>query len=196
MIQKYKIPVTWEMMGDFEVEADCLEQALEIIEDSDALPKNASYVETSMLVNRQCLEAEYGKYGGEIYERPDLYGSLIKAEEKQGDIRPKFYRLIQTGPTPLYVISYAGVVLVEGKSSVELHRRHENISSISIEQEMVPRPMVAARSEVRLLLLHISDSDPFYNQTISYKIEPVDFMEYFISVEEYQKPSGKETPNE
>ncbi len=53
------IPVTYQMAGEYHVEADTLEQAKEKVLDADppydALPKNAEYVDDSMEVNEEVL---------------------------------------------------------------------------------------------------------------------------------------------
>lgn len=57
---KIKLPVTWEMCGMVEIEADSIEEAIEkFYEDSDhiALPDDCCYVEASFGLS--CEEPEY-----------------------------------------------------------------------------------------------------------------------------------------
>lgn len=57
---KFTIAVTWEMAGEFEVEADTLEQAIEMVEDDDdtyAVDKaDGEYVDDSFKVNKEFCE--------------------------------------------------------------------------------------------------------------------------------------------
>jgi len=48
----YKIPVTWEVYGTVEIEADSLDEAIEIalIDPSIPLPKESDYVDDSWTV--------------------------------------------------------------------------------------------------------------------------------------------------
>lgn len=43
---KFSVPVTWVMWGNVEVEADSVEEAIELAYDKD-LPKDAAYLEHS-----------------------------------------------------------------------------------------------------------------------------------------------------
>lgn len=55
-MKKFKIPVTWEMSGFVEVEAESLEDAVERFDngygDMCGLPKNSEYIEESL--RRSC----------------------------------------------------------------------------------------------------------------------------------------------
>jgi len=53
----YKIPVSWEMFGYVEVNADSLEKAIEIAEsESSALP-NGNYLENSFKIDIEGIES-------------------------------------------------------------------------------------------------------------------------------------------
>ena len=50
----YKIPCSWVMSGTVEIEAESLEKALEIAEDSD-LPEQGEFVEGSYKVDHEMI---------------------------------------------------------------------------------------------------------------------------------------------
>ena len=50
----YKIPCTWQMSGVYYIEAESLEKALEIAEDSN-LPEDASFVDGSYEVDHEMI---------------------------------------------------------------------------------------------------------------------------------------------
>ena len=57
MKKKFKIPVTWEMFGFVEIEAESLEEAMDIAEGDDIeLPDEKHYVDASWEVNRDVAE--------------------------------------------------------------------------------------------------------------------------------------------
>ena len=62
---KYKIPVSWTMVADMEIEADSLDEAIEKAEEAN-LPDDAEYCDSSFEVNTEL-----------VYGCPDCYG-LIK----------------------------------------------------------------------------------------------------------------------
>jgi len=49
---KYKIPVVWSMIGQHEIEADSLQEAIELAEDLP-LPKDGDYLEGSFEVDQE-----------------------------------------------------------------------------------------------------------------------------------------------
>lgn len=57
---KFTIAVTWEMAGEFEVEADTLEQAIKMVEDDedtyDVDGADGEYVDFSFKVNKEFSE--------------------------------------------------------------------------------------------------------------------------------------------
>ena len=50
----YKIPCTWQMSGVYYIEAESLEKAFEIAEDSD-LPEQGEFVEGSYKVDHEMI---------------------------------------------------------------------------------------------------------------------------------------------
>lgn len=53
----FKIPVSWEVSADIEIEADTLEQAIKLAEDDDIpLPQDWDYVDASWTVNKEMAE--------------------------------------------------------------------------------------------------------------------------------------------
>lgn len=51
-MKKWTIPVSWEMCGTVEIEANTLEEALEMAwSDSVDIPKNGSYIDASWRVD-------------------------------------------------------------------------------------------------------------------------------------------------
>lgn len=57
---KYKIPVSWQVYGVAEIEANSLQEAIELVED-DAfpLPENAEYVDGSFEIDYDIVQFEY-----------------------------------------------------------------------------------------------------------------------------------------
>ena len=52
-MKTYKIPCVWEVYGHLEIEAESLEDAIEIAENDDTnLPVESSYIETMEFVSR------------------------------------------------------------------------------------------------------------------------------------------------
>lgn len=47
MSRTWKVPVTWEMYGVVEVEADTLEEAVELAVEVEPLPDDAEYIDGS-----------------------------------------------------------------------------------------------------------------------------------------------------
>ena len=63
-MQKYKIPCVWEVYGYIEIEAETLQDAIELAEQDDRpLPKESSYIEGSFWVD----------YDGIDYEENDIF---------------------------------------------------------------------------------------------------------------------------
>ena len=53
----YEIPCTWEVYGTIEIEADSLEEAIELAERDDApMPDDSDYVDGSFQVDRDIAE--------------------------------------------------------------------------------------------------------------------------------------------
>ena len=53
----YEIPCTWEVYGTLEVEADSLEEAIELAERDDSpMPDESDYVDGSFQVDRDIAE--------------------------------------------------------------------------------------------------------------------------------------------
>jgi hypothetical protein len=58
MSRIYKLPVSWEVIATQEVEADSLEEAIMIAEETNLdLPKNSEYLDGSYEVNRELVYA-------------------------------------------------------------------------------------------------------------------------------------------
>lgn len=57
-MKTFKLPVTWEMYGEMVVEAESLEEAIELAEqDTMDIPiPEGDYVDASLTVNREILE--------------------------------------------------------------------------------------------------------------------------------------------
>lgn len=56
-MNKYRIPVTWEMFGAIEVEAESLEEAIKLAENDDqCLPPDGEYVDGSWVVDSEFAE--------------------------------------------------------------------------------------------------------------------------------------------
>lgn len=57
---KFKVSCTWEVIGDFEVEAESLDDAIDKVENSeepfDGLPSDSEYVDGSFQVIPDCCE--------------------------------------------------------------------------------------------------------------------------------------------
>lgn len=65
MSKKYTIPVTWEMFGTIEVEADSLVEAIEMVKNDEdkngkqfSLPRDQTYSEGSFLISDGCETKE------------------------------------------------------------------------------------------------------------------------------------------
>lgn len=57
---KYKIPVSWIMFANIEIEANSLEKAIEKVEQGETpLPKTGRYVEDSFGIDFVLLDEEY-----------------------------------------------------------------------------------------------------------------------------------------
>lgn len=56
---KYRIPVSWEMYGHVEVEADSLEEAISIAESDETPLPEGSYVNASFEVDHEGAYDEY-----------------------------------------------------------------------------------------------------------------------------------------
>ena len=53
----YEIPCTWEVYGTIEIEADSLEEAIELAERDDSpMPDDSDYVDGSFQVDRDIAE--------------------------------------------------------------------------------------------------------------------------------------------
>jgi hypothetical protein len=56
----FTVPVNWQMAGEYSVEAETLEEAIEKVFDAEppyeCLPKGGEYVDDSMTVNHDCLK--------------------------------------------------------------------------------------------------------------------------------------------
>ena len=53
----YEIPCTWEVYGTIEIEADSLEEAIELAERDDSpMPNDSDYVDGSFQVDRDIAE--------------------------------------------------------------------------------------------------------------------------------------------
>ena len=53
----YEIPCTWEVYGTIEIEADSLEEAIELAERDDSpMPDDSDYVDGSFQVDRDVAE--------------------------------------------------------------------------------------------------------------------------------------------
>ena len=58
MSRIYKLPVSWEVIATQEVEADSLEEAIMIAEETNLdLPENSEYLDGSYEVNRELVYA-------------------------------------------------------------------------------------------------------------------------------------------
>lgn len=57
-MSRFKIPVTWEMYGEYVIEADTLEQAIEqAYSSSQSLPNEKHYIDDSLIVDTEsCKE--------------------------------------------------------------------------------------------------------------------------------------------
>lgn len=55
---KYKIPCSWQMYGMMEIEADSLEEAVEIANSDEQNLPEGSYVEASFEVDEEILDFE------------------------------------------------------------------------------------------------------------------------------------------
>jgi hypothetical protein len=54
----YKLPVSWEVIATQEVEADSLEEAIMIAEETNLdLPENSEYLDGSYEVNKEIIES-------------------------------------------------------------------------------------------------------------------------------------------
>ena len=57
MSKYYEIPCTWEVYGTVEIEADSLEEAIELAERDDSpMPDESDYVDGSFQVDRDIAE--------------------------------------------------------------------------------------------------------------------------------------------
>ena len=57
MSKYYEIPCTWEVYGTVEIEADSLEEAIELAERDDSpMPDDSDYVDGSFQVDRDIAE--------------------------------------------------------------------------------------------------------------------------------------------
>ena len=56
-MKTYKIPVSWEVYGSLEIQADSLEDAIMKAEDS-CLPRNGEYIEGSFRIDHEVI-SEY-----------------------------------------------------------------------------------------------------------------------------------------
>lgn len=58
-MKKYKIPCVWEVYGHMEIEAETLQDAIELAEQDDRpLPKESSYIEGSFWVDYDGIDHE------------------------------------------------------------------------------------------------------------------------------------------
>ena len=53
MKKTYKIPVIYEMAGDYEIEAESLEEAVNVALYEKPLPENAEYLSDSIFVDKE-----------------------------------------------------------------------------------------------------------------------------------------------
>ena len=53
-MKTYKIPVSWEVYGCLEIQANSLDEAIEMAEDS-ALPQNGEYIEGSFSIDHEVI---------------------------------------------------------------------------------------------------------------------------------------------
>ncbi len=57
----FKIPCSWQMYGSLEIEADDLDEAVELAYSNEcSLPDNGSYVDASFEVDHESVEDERG----------------------------------------------------------------------------------------------------------------------------------------
>lgn len=54
-MKTYKIPVTWSVIGQVEIDAESLEEAILKAEDAN-LPTDSDYLEGSFSVDHDCIE--------------------------------------------------------------------------------------------------------------------------------------------
>lgn len=52
------IPCSWEVSGEYEIEAKSLDEALKIAELNDDLPKEQTYIDSSFRIDYDCAEAD------------------------------------------------------------------------------------------------------------------------------------------
>jgi hypothetical protein len=57
---KFKIPVYWHVYGEYEVEANSLNEAIQLVEDGtppyDGLPSEPEYIDDSLRVNMEIVK--------------------------------------------------------------------------------------------------------------------------------------------
>lgn len=60
MKKKFKIPVTWEVFGEMEIEAENLEEAYDIARESP-LPEDGEYISESFQIDYDYAEAKLSR---------------------------------------------------------------------------------------------------------------------------------------
>ena len=80
MSKKYKIPVSWQMYGYMDIEAEDWDEAIEIAnDDATSLPSNADYVDGSFEVDHDIIEFEREEAREKIRRKVD--GEDIEEQE-------------------------------------------------------------------------------------------------------------------
>ena len=70
MGKKYKIPVSWQMYGYMDIEAEDWDEAIEIAnDDATSLPSNADYVDGSFEVDHDIIEFEREEEADKLINR-------------------------------------------------------------------------------------------------------------------------------
>lgn len=137
-MKTWKIPMSWTVTGVAEIEANTLEEAIEIARTDDSLPlpeENASYIEGSCEVgsdNIEFIRAYYNKDQTDDLESPLRYHVCGLGYDKNSCVID--YE-VNFGDFDTYEEAYALFIKLQHKEAVEMFNGETDIYQMLIQVE-------------------------------------------------------------